>query len=450
MYVRRLRIENIKGFREAEFDFRQDDKNGLAGWTVLVGGNASGKSTVLKLIALAIMGSRQGFAALRHPGGWMRHGSGLGVASVDLVVDVDNDVYRDATPTETRLSSLSLSVGWFRFDGVVPSFVDVQIHRRPDGDDQKLVMDFGADPPAPRDPNARGWFCCGYGPWRRLSGSSPDAARDSVAPGALRRHLTLFREDASLTEAEEWLRKHQFQMLEQGPDSPASRFLEQVKTLLSDGLLPAGFVIEDITSEQVFVKREGLRITLDDMSDGCRSVIALVLDLLRHLKDCFGPDLFDPDSATPIINRPGVVLIDEIEAHLHPTWQRELPVWLTKHFPRLQFIVTTHSPLIAQNADIDGLFVLPMPDEMPNVPRKLSREEVEQIRMGKAESTLLGAAFGLGTTRSIPAVERIERYQFLDAKRRAVALSEVEATDYAELKSMIGHQFDFEDSKAQG
>ncbi len=449
MYVRRLRIENIKGFREAEFDFRQDDKNGLAGWTVLVGGNASGKSTVLKLIALALMGPVQGAVALRNPTGWIRNGELLGRVGVEVSVDVDEDFF---FKIPRAASFFSMGIQWLRqADESLPVFAELDsfspwISQPPDWLQRVKPRVRGG----PWNPNALGWFCCGYGPWRRLSGSSSDAARDAVGPGALRRHVTLFREDASLSEAEEWLRKRQFEVFEQGPRSRASAFLGQVKSLLSHGLLPAGFEMDDITSDQVFVKREGLRLPLRDVSDGCRSVLALVLDILRHLKDCYGPELFDPNSDTPIVTRPGVVLIDEIEAHLHPTWQRELPVWLTKHFPRLQFIVTTHSPLIAQNADIDGLFVLPMPDEVPNVPRKLSREEVEQIRMGKAESTLLGAAFGLGTTRSIPAVERIERYQFLDAKRRAVALSEVEATDYAELKSMIGHQFDFEDSKAQG
>ena len=49
---------------------------------------------------------------------------------------------------------------------------------------------------------------------------------------------------------------------------------------------------------------------------------------------------------------PGVVLIDEVDAHLHPTWQRRIGLWFREHFPKLQFIVSTHSPLICQAATV--------------------------------------------------------------------------------------------------
>ena len=48
----------------------------------------------------------------------------------------------------------------------------------------------------------------------------------------------------------------------------------------------------------------------------------------------------------------GVILIDEIDAHLHPAWQKRIGFWLKAHFPNIQFIVTTHSPFICQAADI--------------------------------------------------------------------------------------------------
>lgn len=57
----------------------------------------------------------------------------------------------------------------------------------------------------------------------------------------------------------------------------------------------------------------------------------------------------------------GVVLIDELDAHLHPTWQREISFWLKACFPRLQFIVATHSPFVPQAADKGGLYVLRRP-----------------------------------------------------------------------------------------
>ena len=73
----------------------------------------------------------------------------------------------------------------------------------------------------------------------------------------------------------------------------------------------------------------------------------------------FGPErVFDPTDATRI--RPeGVVIIDEVDAHLHPTWQQRIGRWFCEHFPNVQFIVSTHSPLVCQSAENGSIYVLP-------------------------------------------------------------------------------------------
>ena len=78
------------------------------------------------------------------------------------------------------------------------------------------------------------------------------------------------------------------------------------------------------------------------------------LDILRHLINVYGlTDLTGRDTDGKLFfMRSGVVLIDEIDAHLHPEWQREIGFWLKRHFPNIQFIVTTHSPIICQAADV--------------------------------------------------------------------------------------------------
>jgi predicted ATP-binding protein involved in virulence len=171
------------------------------------------------------------------------------------------------------------------------------------------------------------------------------------------------------------------------------------------------------------------------------------LDLVRHFSEVFpSGQLFEISAdGSVVIDKPGVVLIDEVESHLHPSWQRDLPVWLTRKFPRVQFIVSTHSPLIAQSADSDGIFVLPLPGETDRLPRKLSTEEADRIRSGRAEKTLLGAAFGLKSTRSRKAVEQIRRFQLLNGKSKAAGLSEDEAKELKHIKQELQTQFDFED-----
>ena len=88
------------------------------------------------------------------------------------------------------------------------------------------------------------------------------------------------------------------------------------------------------------IDRNGTTIPVRRLSDGERGVLALVLDLARRLAQA-NPRLADPTS-----DAGAVVLIDELELHLHPAWQRRIMTNLTSAFPRCQFIATTHSPQV--------------------------------------------------------------------------------------------------------
>lgn len=90
------------------------------------------------------------------------------------------------------------------------------------------------------------------------------------------------------------------------------------------------------------VSKAGEALYLDQLSDGERSLLAIVADLVRRLS-LANPDIVDP------LQGAGVVLIDEIELHLHPTWQRNVIEKLRTTFPNIQFIATTHSPFVIQS-----------------------------------------------------------------------------------------------------
>jgi hypothetical protein len=68
-----------------------------------------------------------------------------------------------------------------------------------------------------------------------------------------------------------------------------------------------------------------------------------------------------PDDNQTTITPPGVVLIDEVDAHLHPTLQTRIGEWFTTYFPNIQFIVTTHSPLICRAAETGSIWRLAAP-----------------------------------------------------------------------------------------
>ena len=176
------------------------------------------------------------------------------------------------------------------------------------------------------------------------------------------------------------------------------------------------------------------------MSDGYRAAVALLSDILRHMIHTYGFEgLYEQDKDGKVyIKRSGVVLIDEIDAHLHPSWQREIGFWLKRHFPYVQFLVTSHSPIILQAADPNGLFVLPEPGS-DDPPHPLSKEEYQQVITSRPDTILRSPAFGnMPNTRSEPVVDKRARYSRLQAKKRAGGkLSAAEADELMDLLPFV-------------
>ena len=95
---------------------------------------------------------------------------------------------------------------------------------------------------------------------------------------------------------------------------------------------------------RMIVDKDGREIRVDMLSDGEKCTLALLGDLARRLA------LANPKQENPLEGE-GIVLIDEIELHMHPTWQRKILRVLHEIFPNIQFIVTTHSPQVLGEAD---------------------------------------------------------------------------------------------------
>jgi predicted ATP-binding protein involved in virulence len=108
--------------------------------------------------------------------------------------------------------------------------------------------------------------------------------------------------------------------------------------------------------QQMTVIKQGEALLINQLSDGEKCLLAMVGDLARRLAIA-NPGLPDP------LQGSGVVLIDEIELHLHPKWQREIIPALTRTFPNCQFIVTTHSPQVISQVKPEGIYILEKTDE---------------------------------------------------------------------------------------
>ena len=96
---------------------------------------------------------------------------------------------------------------------------------------------------------------------------------------------------------------------------------------------------------------------------------------------------------------PAVVLIDDVEAHLHPVWQRRIGLWLTRRFPRAQFIVATHSPYVCQAADPGRLIRLRGP-HAHYAAEVVGDELYHRVVYGSADDVALSELFGLDSAYS--------------------------------------------------
>lgn len=143
------------------------------------------------------------------------------------------------------------------------------------------------------------------------------------------------------------------------------------------------------------VEKQGQRLSVNQLSDGEKCLMAMVGDLARRLA-----------IANPLLDNPlegdGVVLIDEIDLHLHPKWQRMVVPMLTEVFTKCQFLISTHSPHVMTHVQPENLFLLNM-----------NAQGIEALRptesYGKTVERILEDLMGLNTTRPDEISEAIKR-----------------------------------------
>ena len=421
MYIKRLIIENLRGFREVDFDFSRPDAS-YAGWTVITGANASGKTTLLKALALALVGTDVARALQPSLKGWVKIGEGEGAIAVEIVAG-EKDIFVQGRRYERPFwSELKLAEN----GGPEVSLGVGHKYRKKD-----LGPTHG-----PWAENPTGWFSAGYGPFRRLYGASSDAQRIMSGPSKIARFATMFREDATLGECEQWLIDLKHKELEKRQKE--TEILSQIMALLNDDFLRNGLQVEKIDSEGLWLRDStDTVLLLSEMSDGYRAALAMLVDLLRHLVDSYGHEGLVKNTTNGWVSpHSGVVLIDEVDSHLHPEWQRQIGFWLKKRFPHIQFIVTTHSALICQAADEHGIFHLPPPGSVEG-PFRIKDPEYWKIVKSTTDTIYLSSAFSMQFTRSPRAVAERNKYAELRAKQQAVGLSAEESKEITQASLFV-------------
>lgn len=427
MYLHKVYIENIRNIREFTFELKPEE---CAGWHVLIGDNGSGKSSILRAMALGLIGKTRATVLFDSLKDWITHGEEKAVIKLNLLGNPDEDKLHG----KGRAGELRDIKGWLELvqeNNGNPFSITEHPKKLNDKTDVIWRGLWGS---------AEGWFSVGYGPFRRFSGGNLEKERSLKTNPRLAAHASLFGEDVALSEISYWLGDLYTEHLEHKlslPDSTAKTLLDQIHLFVNqDDFLPHSTRLKNISSKVVtFIDGNKNEILIDDLSDGYRSILSLTLELIRQLRASYPNQALFSEDFTQVIPS-GVVLVDEIDAHLHPTWQKEIGFWFRKHFPNLQFIVSTHSPLVCQAAQQGSVWKLPSPSS-DEIAYRVQGTELNRLLYGNILESFSTELFGISTTRSDESQKKLERLAELNIKEVFSGLTDLERDEQAVLRSTL-------------
>lgn len=417
MHLRRVHIRNVRSIAELTWALPFDASG--AGWHVILGDNGAGKSSFLRAIALALVGPTEAAGLRQSWNEWLRTGAD------QAVIELSIGLPGDAHVTDGSRPALPVGVVLDRDSNTIEATEDTIKSRT-----LRNIWSMGV---------SGGWFSASYGPFRRFTGGDKEFEKLYISQPRLARHLSVFGEAVALTEALSWLQSLKFKQLEHSEEGellkPIIAFINQ------PGFLPHEVRLHDVTSKGVeFVDANGFKVPVEDLSDGYRSVLSMTFELVRQMALGYGGDacgMFSADH-TQIV-QPGIVIVDEIDAHLHPSWQRTIGVWFRKHFPNVQFIVSTHSPLICQASEVGTVFRLPRPgaDSADDRGEMVTGVALNRLLYGNVLDAYGTGVFGAGVTRSDSGLKKLERLAELNTQELIGSLSDDEKQAQEELRKIL-------------
>lgn len=374
MYAKSLHIYDFKCYGKAVLDLQYPSRVGksvpeLKNVNLILGDNGGGKSSVLRALAIATLAPallESGFVPYR----LVRRAKPDAPSVAQCLLKIEAVITRDEAFPESRRKKLELLA---------------RLETRGKGSLDRLHLESTPDSPISRlleDDYSPAFFVVGYGATRRVETGDYSASSARRSRGLRYQRIAgLFEDQLTLRPLHLWLSRLQHR----GPQ----RFKSVIELL--NRVLPGNIRLtgeRDDEDEQYLFLFDGTPTPFTALSDGYKAFIGWVSDLLSHLCDV------TPENRR-IDEVPGMVLVDEIDLHLHPEWQRSVVPTLATTFPQLQFVFTSHSPLVASTVKRENIFITDTADD-----GTATIKQLEEHVFGKSmEQLLLSAYFGLQTTR---------------------------------------------------
>ena len=417
MHIRRLNIRNVRSIREFEIRFKAEE---CAGWHVILGDNGSGKSSLVRALAVVLMGAVNAHASRQDWATWLRDGEDA--ASIDIsLAHHDGDSWTGKGNTAKTPFPARAEIVRDAGNGNGPP---------------SATLGYGTGGRAARTlwGHGAGWFSASFGPYRRFSGGDLQMNALYYSHRRLAPHLSALGEQVATGEALAWLRELHVKALE--GDKHAARTRDSVVRFVNDSrLLPHNARVADVSSAQVtMVDGDGARVSIEEMSDGYRSILSLTLELLRLMENLCRDGLRVQEDGKVIL--PGVVVIDEVDSHLHPAWQKRIGEWFVDRFPETQFIVTTHSPIICRAAARGTIWALPSPGSGGAI-RRVTGTDYDRLVDGNILDAYSTELFGHDVLRSARSTEKLTELARLNRKRLQTDLTAEENARLTELRATL-------------
>lgn len=397
MWIEEFSLENIRCFEKISLKF--GNKSKPFPWITLLSENGNGKSTILQSIGLMLAGPEYSAQLLPRPLGWLKNESQPGKLSIRIHKDdCDSGEYG----VEKRRTAFGYSM---HVTGTEKLSIRNKVFTEPGFHESRDTILTWLRQNAFSSGNS-GWFGVGYGAFRRLTRAHQIIVPSLQPQARATNYITQFKEDEGLASFERWMIFLDYQKAKSNDKKSNQMFDLGISTI--NALLPKGVRFDSIDSKGLILfDVNGEKVPTISLSDGYRSVLALGGDLVWRLITSF------PNSPNPLHER-GVVLIDELDIHLHPSWQRQIAGWLRTQFPNLQFIVTTHSPFVAAGAGEDATtYRLTLAEGAASIAM------TQDLFAMSADDILKSDAFGMLSTFSPQTQDKLDRYEALYVKGKS-------------------------------